>query len=522
MNTIYSQALRPTNLIVLAAVAFSVCGFVAHLQAAEPVFDGGKSTWHDGFVRYDFIMDDETLAITPFTRPEQEGFEVGSAGKGQRRCIVVVPNQPAPGNPWSWQACYWNHQPQAETELLHRGFYIAFVAPDSARMSPPKQWDAWYAYLTEKGLSKKPAFVGMSKGGVNEYTWAGAHPDEVSCIYADNPGIYTEDIPKIADLIKHDVPLLNVCGTLDFVLEKNTKLIENIYHQGGGRISIMIKEGMGHHPHSLLDPKPIADFIEQHIQPNTTVRPEMVDDTFTKSYYYSTENSYIYLPKEDTYAACRGPQFTPCYDRYDKASQATFRNTGLAVLVPKTEANGKPWVFRADRIGPDASALDLALLAKGYYIAAAPISGGGPTRKEWDEVYQTMTDHGFSKKPALEGVGAAAGEAYAWAIQNPHKVSCIYGENPAMRSIMSSEQGDRHLVDELEPLAKAGVPLLHVGGGLDPWLERDTRVAEKRYKELGGQMKVIVKPGEGHFPIGPADPTPVVDFITAHTQMAHN
>src|SRR5713101_2136743 len=208
-----SQSSRPAKLLALAVVAFAVCGFVGTMRGAEPVFDGGKSTWHDGFVRYDFLMDDETLAITPFTRPEGEikSFEAGGAAKGKRRCIVVVPDKPVPGNPWSWQACYWNHQPQAETELLHRGFYIAFVTPDSARMSPPKQWDAWYAYLTEKGLSKKPAFVGMSKGGVNEYTWAGAHPDLVSCIYADNPGLYTEDIPMIAGLIKHDVPLLNVC-----------------------------------------------------------------------------------------------------------------------------------------------------------------------------------------------------------------------------------------------------------------------------------------------------------------------
>jgi hypothetical protein len=138
--------------------------------------------------------------------------------------------------------------------------------------------------------------------------------------------------------------------------------------------------------------------------------------------------------------------------------------------------------------------------------------------KEWDAIYTNMTAHGFSKKPAMEGTGAGAGEAYAWAIVNPDKVSCIYGENPVMRSIMGSEQGDRHLVDKLAPLAKAGVPILHVCGQLDPWLERETRVAEKRYKEFDGQMTVIVKSGEGHFPIGPQDPTPVVDFIVAKTQ----
>ena len=190
----------------------------------------------------------------------------------------------------------------------------------------------------------------------------------------------------------------------------------------------------------------------------------------------------------------------------------------MAVLAPKTEAAGKPWVFRADRIGRDASAIDLALLAKGYYIVAAPILGGGPVRAEWDAVYKTMTDHGFSKKPALAGIGAGAGEAYAWAIQNPDKVSCIYGENPVMRSIMASEQGDRHLADKLEPLAKAGVPILHVCGSLDPWLDRETRVAEKKYKELGVNFTVIIRQGEGHFPTGPQDPKPVVDFIVAKTQ----
>src|SRR6266567_1503166 len=474
MKNSNSQITRPAKLLAVATVAFSVCGFIGTIHAAEQpapaqsfpsTFDGGKSTWHDDFVRYDFLMDKETFQITPFIRPENERFGVGTPPAGKLRCIVVVPKIPAPGNPWSWQACYWDHRPQAEVELLRRGFHIAFITPD-----PGKQWDAWYDYLTEKhGLSKKPAFVGMSKGGVNEYTWAGANPDKVSSIYADNPGIYTEDIPMIAGLIKHDVPLLNVCGTHDFVLEKNTKVIENIYHQGGGRISMMIKEGTGHHPHSLIDPKPIADFIEQHFNPKPTVRPEIVDDTFI--------------------------------------------NTGLAVLVPKTAAAGKPWVFRADRIGPDASALDLALLAKGYYIVAAPITGGGPNRKEWDDVYKTMTDHGFSKKPAMEGLGAGTGEAYAWAIQNPDKVSCIYGENPVMRSIMASEQGDRHLADKLEPLAKAGVPILHVCGSLDPWLDRDTRMAEKNYQALGGNFTVIIRQGEGHFATGSRDAKPVVDFI---------
>ena len=527
MKNAGSQITRLAKLLAVAAVPFSVCVFVGTIHAADqsapaqsfsPAFDGGQSTWHDDFVRYDFLMDKETFEITPFTRPDTERFGVGTPPAGKLRCIVVVPKNPAPGNPWSWQACYWDHRPQAEVELLRRGFHIAFITPD-----PGKQWDAWYAFLTEKhGLSKKPAFDGMSKGGVNAYQWATANPDKVSAIYADNPAIRQEDIPKLVELARRDVPLLNVCGSLDFVLEKNTKVIENVYHQAGGRITIMLKEGTAHHPHSLQDPKSIADFVEQS-QAAPAAQPAFLADTFVKSSYYSVENSYIYLQKEDTYATCRGPQFSPSYDRYDKTNRS-WGTTGMAVLVPKNPAARKLWVLRADRIDRTTSEVDLALLAKGYYIVVPPLlAGRGPQREDWDAVYQLMTDAGFSKKPALEGVGAGAGEAYAWAVENADKVSCIYGENPVLRGTMVTkgnpdENAKVPHIDDLSPLAKAGVSILHVCGSLDPWLDRETRVAEKKYKELGGNFTVMINQGEGHFAAGPRDPKPVIDFIVSKTQ----
>ena len=77
--------------------------------------------------------------------------------------------------------------------IVKRGFHIAFIMAD-----PGKPWDAWYTFLTEKhGLSKKPAFIGMSRGGVNEYMWATANPEKVSCIYADNPAIGRRALRKL-------------------------------------------------------------------------------------------------------------------------------------------------------------------------------------------------------------------------------------------------------------------------------------------------------------------------------------
>src|SRR5262245_12971662 len=160
-------------------------------------------------------------------------------------------------------------------------------------------------------------------------------------------------------------------------------------------------------------------------------------------------------------------------------------------------APGRPWVIRADLVSRDA-VVDLALLQKGFHIVTGP-RPRDPTHtvlQEWNALYAYLIDQGFSKKPVIEGAGGAAGEAYAWAIANPDKVSCIYSENPDLRSHTSKTQP----LDDLAPLAKAGVPLFHVCGSLDPWFESQTKVAQKRYQKLGGRITVMIQEGEGHYP----------------------
>jgi hypothetical protein len=477
-------------------------------------FEGAKTAWHGGFDRHDFVMDDAAGTITPITAPENEVTSYGidvTLKDGKRRCVVVVPRKAATGYPWSWRGCYWNHQPQTEVELLNRGFHIAYVAPDAGRQG--KAWDRWYKFLTdEHGLAKKAVFIGMSKGGVNEFNWGVVNPEKVACIYADNPALYEEDFAKVAELARHDVPLLHICGSEDMLLQRHTLTVESMYHRLGGAITVIIKEGHAHHPHSLINANPIADWILQHMQPSTANRPAFADANFTKSYYYSLEPSFIYLKEEQTYAIARGPGFTETYDRYDASPSGTFKTAGMAIIVPNKSAPGKPWVFRANAIDRNAT-VDLALLAKGFHIVTPPLTAqSGMVKKQWDETYKMLVDNGFSKKPAVEGTGANAGEVYAWAIANPDQVSCIYARNPSLHSLMTEAPP----IDNLAPLAKAGIPILHDCGSLDPWLNDQTRVVEKRYRELGGQITVLVREGEGHFPLSPRDATSAVDFIASH------
>ena len=482
-------------------------------QAADQYtpFAGEKTAWHQGFDRYDFIMDDATGAITPMKAPAQDvtSFGIDIAPKdGKRRCVVVVPKKAAAGYPWSWRGCYWNHEPQTEVELLRRGFHVAFVAPDSGRQG--QAWDRWYEFLTTgHGLAKKPAFIGMSKGGVNEFNWGVAHPDKVACIYADNPALYEEDFAKVAELARHDVPLLHICGTEDMLLQRNTLAVEKLYDEAGGAITVLIKEGQAHHPHSLRNPTLIADWIEQHLAPVSANRPAFADASYTKSYFYSLEPSFIYMKEESTYATARGPGFTESYDRYDAPNTGNFKTSRMAIVVPKNPAPGKPWVFRADALDREAT-VDLALLAKGYHIVTPPLTAqSGMVQEQWDATYKLMVESGFAKKAVMEGTGAKGGEIYAWAIANPDKVACIYARNPSLRSLMTKSPP----IDNLAALARAGVPIIHDCGSLDPWLAEQTRVVEKRYKEIGGQITVIVREGEGHFPLSPKDPRAVVELI---------
>src|SRR5712692_2609222 len=175
--------------------------------------------------------------------------------------------------------------------------------------------------------------------------------------------------------------------------------------------------------------------------------------------------------------------------------------TASRVMASARKTHGFPGAGDLGTITRDA-VIDQALLARGFHIVIPPLTAqSGAVRTQWNAAYQLMTGHGFSKRPVLEGTGTAAGEAYAWAVENSDKVACIYGRNPALRSLMSKTSS----LENLGPLAKAGVPLLHLCDKADPWFNEHTRVVEQRYKELGGQITVIVNGGDAGYPLAPND-----------------
>ena len=233
------------------------------------------------------------------------------------------------------------------------------------------------------------------------------------------------------------------------------------------------------------------------------------------------------------------------FDRYD----FTYADRACIVVVPRTVAPGKPWIWRARFFGHEPQT-DVALLERGFHVAyidVAALFGAPQAVAIWDQFHAYLTQvHGFAPKPALEGMSRGGLIIYNWAAQNPDKVACIYADAPVCdfkswpggKGAGPGSAGDWdqclevygmteaqalaakcNPIDRLQPLARADIPLLHVVGDADEVVPvaENTAILEQRYTALGGSIRVIHKPGIGHHPHSLEDPTPIVQFVVSHT-----
>jgi pimeloyl-ACP methyl ester carboxylesterase len=222
-----------------------------------------------------------------------------------RPCLLVVPKTAAAGKPWIWRTEFFGHEPQGDLALLAHGFHVAYMDVQNMYGAPVAldHMDKFYAHLTAQyGLAKKTVLEGFSRGGLFAFNWAARNPDKVACIYGDAPvcdfkswpagwghgkrsppdwdrckQLYGLDdaqarqyrfnpVDNLAPLAKAKIALIHVCGDADEVVPyaENTKLIKERYEKLGGTIKVILKPGVHHHPHSLVDPTPIVEFILAH------------------------------------------------------------------------------------------------------------------------------------------------------------------------------------------------------------------------------------------------------------------
>lgn len=219
------------------------------------------------------------------------------------------------------------------------------------------------------------------------------------------------------------------------------------------------------------------------------------------------------------------------------------------LVAPRNSAKGNPLIWRTEFFGAFPEA-DIALLAKGFYVAYIDVSNmyGAPVAMgHMDRFYDRLTrENKLSRKVVLEGFSRGGLFAFNWAARNPEKVAAIYVDAPVcdMRSWpggkgkgvgsaadwdlckkvygLTEEQAmafKGNPIDNLGPIAKARIPILSVCGETDATvpIDENTRVVEKRYKELGGEILVIAKPFCDHHPHSLHDPIRIVNWVLKHT-----
>ena len=70
-------------------------------------------------------------------------------------------------------------------------------------------------------------------------------------------------IDILEPIAKAKIPIIHVVGDADDAvpIDENTMVLKERYEKLGGHVELIVKKGVGHHPHSLADPTPIVDYI---------------------------------------------------------------------------------------------------------------------------------------------------------------------------------------------------------------------------------------------------------------------
>lgn len=234
--------------------------------------------WH-GFERVEFELDGK------------EGF-------------IVLPKTFAAGRPWVWRTEFFDDFDYADMVLLEEGYCRAYYRQNDRYGCPDAVEGMWnfQAFVTRLfGLAEKAVIFGFSRGGVYAFNYAATYPEQVALLYLDAPALdirswpggkgegigaerqwqeclaaygLTEEesadagvspLDRVEAVASAGIPIFLVAGDADAVVPyaENGAILLQRYRELGGTIESIVKEGVGHHPHSLEQPERIVSFIRE-------------------------------------------------------------------------------------------------------------------------------------------------------------------------------------------------------------------------------------------------------------------
>jgi len=151
--------------------------------------------------------------------------------------------------------------------------------------------------------------------------------------------------------------------------------------------------------------------------------------------------------------------------------------------------------------------------------------------------------YGLKKKCVTVGMSCGGMQSIYFAAKYPEYVSVMYLDAPVV-NLLSCPAGlgkghskmlaefeehmgfgleellyfRNHPLDNFEPLIKNNIPVMLIAGDSDGVVPFDENGAllDKYYRENGGIIETIVKPGCDHHPHCLEDNTPIIEFVMKH------
>ena len=241
--------------------------------------------------------------ITITQEKDYHGFRRIEFPLNGHNCIVVFPENAREDKPWVYRAEFLGAFDTVDVELLNRGWHLVtyqisnlFGCPESVELM--KQF---YDFIVpEFGLSPKCDIFGFSRGGLYSFNFTCRYPECVSTLYLDAPVMNMRDWPcddryegsfdynecpkvyhmtreelfaseihpieRLGELLKTKVPTVLVAGAADKTVRftYNSRMLSDYMKAHHADFFEIIKPDCDHHPHSVEDPTPVADYIAAH------------------------------------------------------------------------------------------------------------------------------------------------------------------------------------------------------------------------------------------------------------------
>jgi len=232
-----------------------------------------------------------------------------------------------------------------------------------------------------------------------------------------------------------------------------------------------------------------------------------------------------------------------------RGAEFSLDGIDMKVVEPWKANPDHSWIMRVRFFGHEPQ-VDISLLERGFHLVYCDLAGLYGNREaevRMTRCFMAMLVRGMQCKVALEGFSRGGLAAYNWAAANPEKISCVYADAPVLdirswpgglgrgagsdadmvkcmeayglanREALDAFEGNP--LDKARILAKSGKPMLHVYGEEDSVVppEENTLLFASKIRALGGDIRLIAKPGVGHHPHSLSNPSRITEFILSAT-----